>query len=47
MNLEFELEKNQTAVLEVYLRVARKSGNYDIVEKITAILKSRIDNSNE
>ena len=47
MNLEFELEKNQTEVLEVYLRVARKSGNYDIVEQITAILKSRIDNSNE
>ena len=36
MNLEFELEKNQTVVLEVYLKVARKSGNYDIVEKITA-----------
>ena len=24
MNLEFELEKNQTVVLEVYLKVARK-----------------------
>ena len=33
--------KNQTVVLEVYLKVARKSGNHDIVEKITAILKSR------
>ena len=41
MNLEFELEKNQTVVLEVYLKVARKSGDHDIVEKITAILKSR------